>query len=760
MSASPTRTLGREDWPASRYASPRVVKADAHGTLRTAVSPETGQRVLIKTRLTSCLPSGSVMRLHYEATLLSKVESRHYNSPLEVIQDAEAIHIVSPFARGIPLAKRLRSHPANAREAITLGICLFSALKDLHENRVFHRGVRPANVIVNSGREIRKVTLIDLGGISPLGSRVNPPEKILEEAKYYAPEQAGSIDHDITAAADLYSAGVILFECLAGYPPFAGSDLNSLLFNHVTAGVPELRSLGLAVPRALDEVIQRLLRKDPRDRYQSAQAALADLLAIQQALDEGIEEPKIVIGGCDSRSSLIEPAFVSRDQEMAVFEELLESTPLGNPGLVFLEAESGGGKSRLLTEVSLRAAKKNFHVLRGVGTNHVAQHPFHILGGVIERFVADCKSNPAYAERVRSVLGQDAEIVSAAFPSLAEILEAPAVASSGPELTGEMRTIRALGTFLSALGTEDSPALVILDDCQWADELTYKFIKHWQSQGMQHHPSHVSLVVAFRSDEVEAAHVLRQIPASAQIQLSLFDADEIRQLAESMAGRLPAEALEIIVQLGGGSPFMSASVLHGLVESGALVYREQQWQIDPLALDTIRSSNREATVLARRLDLLSESVLEYLTAGAVIGNQFDIQMAAAISELEAADAIAAVDVARQRQLLWCKPDGVTCVFMHDKIRQALLDRQTPEACRDLHFRAARYFQKQESIHASELAYHFDAAGASDLAFAYALEAAESAAQGTACKSPSSNIKSPAEALRGIVMMCGFASRKD
>jgi predicted negative regulator of RcsB-dependent stress response len=85
-----------------------------------------------------------------------------------------------------------------------------------------------------------------------------------------------------------------------------------------------------------------------------------------------------------------------------------------------------------------------------------------------------------------------------------------------------------------------------------------------------------------------------------------------------------------------------------------------------------------------------------------------------------------MDVARQRQLVWCRPDGVTCVFLHDKIRRALIDRWPPAELKSYHLRAAHYYKNLEPDRISELAYHFDAAGASEQAFYYALEAAEQA----------------------------------
>ena len=97
----------------------------------------------------------------------------------------------------------------------------------------------------------------------------------------------------------------------------------------MTVQPPELRSLGLPVPRVLDEVIQRMLRKDPRDRYQTAAAVVADLTVIAEALQHGESEPALVVGLHDRRQTLTEPAFVGRGQELAALNAQLKRTQAG-----------------------------------------------------------------------------------------------------------------------------------------------------------------------------------------------------------------------------------------------------------------------------------------------------------------------------------------------------------------------------------------------------------------------------------------------
>src|SRR5207247_384117 len=158
-----------------------------------------------------------------------------------------------------------------------------------------------------------------------------------------------------------------LFECLAGRPPFQAATVGEVLRQHMTVQPPELRSLGLVIPRALDEVIQRLLRKDPLDRYQSATAVLADFTMIAAALDQGIAEPELVVGITDRRRTLTDPAFVGRTEELALLDDQLEQARAGHGGVVLLEAESGGGKTRLLVELAQRGARRAAWVFRGQG---------------------------------------------------------------------------------------------------------------------------------------------------------------------------------------------------------------------------------------------------------------------------------------------------------------------------------------------------------------------------------------------------------
>ncbi len=691
------------------------------------IDRQNDEQVIIKAISRPAWPVGILMRLEHEASLLRRIRSRWLPALLHTGYEQDDFVLVASYIPGISLRRRLQQESLSLRESLTVAHAIFSALRDMHGQRVYHRGVRPTNIVVDKSTPLSQAVLIDFGPVHAIDAEAPSSVHSLETALYLSPEQAGSIDHDYEESSDLFSAGITLFHCLAGRTPILGDSVGAILFAQMTAQAPELRSLGIVVPRAVDDLIQRLLRKDPRDRYQSAEAVLADLELISEALDAGDADPEIVIGACDRRDSLTEPAFVARREELQQLDRQLELTHLGRGGLVLLEGESGSGKSRLLVEAAQRAVCEGFWVLRGQATAEVARQPFQLLDGVVEGFLSACNSEPGLALHVQERLGVHAEALLAALPKLANVLSVTTSQIQGPEAAGEQRSIQALALFLDVLGTMHRPALIILDDCQWADELTHKLVRRWQAVAPgTTFPRRAMVIAAFRAEEVPPDHLLRRLSPHIHLNLAPFNPGEVRYLIESMAGPLPGMVVDLVVQLADGSPFMASAILRGLVETAALVPQADGWQIENIALSDVQSSSYAASFLTRRLELLSADTLRLLSSGAVLGKEFELHTIAQLLNLTAPEAIAALDVARQRRLVWVRPDGATCVFVHDRIRSALLERHGDDARRELHRRVARHLLEQAPTRVSDLAHHFDAAGEAKAALPYAIQAAEQA----------------------------------
>lgn len=717
---------GVEQPPGHRYRRVRELKTGGGIATFVALDQLTGREVVVKSVASAAVSAGARMRLEREAEVLRSLDSERLASVLDVVVDDGTVLLVMPLADGESLEQRLLAAPLDVRSVLAVGVELMRALREAHNSGVVHRDVKPANLLVSGTRPDLHLTIVDFG-LALTGWLQQPLRELpVGTARYVSPEQAGILRHEVDERSDLYSAGAVLFECVAGRPPFPGETVGEVLRAHASVHPPRLRSLGFDVPAALDEIIQRLLRKDPRDRYQTAAAVLADLEQLETAIAAGDPDPPIVVGIHDVRRTLTEPAFVGRSRELAALDRELRRARSGDGALVVLEAESGGGKSRLLDELAFRASAGGAWVLRGQGLDQVATLPFQVLTGVLEEIAETIGLGGEFQSALAERIADQAPSLAATFPMFRDVLQSGS-GRLGKEEHGRARTLAALVALLDALEVAGRPVLVLLDDCQWADEPTVRFLGRWAAQ----RPStgrRTMVVAAFRSEEVGRDHPLRALPARLSLALPPFGEADVQGLVESMAGPLPRDAVEVVEELAAGSPFMASAVLRGMVEIGAL-FREpgsETWEVDPAAILDVQSSRRAAAFLARRLRLLPEPALRLLSVGAVLGKEFDLDLAAELAGQAPRDAVEAVDEAARRHIVWTSGHAGRCAFVHDKLRETLLSGLDAQSLASLHLRAAERLEARAPQPIFELGYHFDAGGQPDRALPYALAAADEA----------------------------------
>jgi signal transduction histidine kinase len=713
-----------------RYLPQRTLR-QGNGVLTILATDRTdGAKVVVKCVGPPVLESEAGERLTREAAPLRALNSPHLAPILELSFDRDHLRVVTQYVPGITLEDQLRTARLQPREAIAAAGGMLRALAHLHGHGLLHGGLRPANIVLQQGLragEPLTAVLLDSAVARSVSLVASPVMDQIARARYFSPEQAGLIARDVDGRSDLYALGVVLFECLAGHPPFEAGHAGDLFRQHLSGAPASLREAGLGVPDSLDQVVQRLLQKDPDDRYQSGQAVGKDLELIAAALDRGVAEPHIVVGAYDRRHALSEPALTGRDAELRLLTQHLQEARFGRSGLVLIDAESGGGKTRLLDEFCRRAEREGARVLRGQGVDRAAPRPLQVLTGVAADLLARTRESAEATAALRDRIGAHAATIRRTLPELEELLgPTPGMSAVGTEEYSQSQGVEALVALLDALGSPDQPAVVVLDDCQWIDELSVRVLLEWQSadDSAATGRANVLILVAARVDELPPDHALRTLTGATRIELKPLTPDQIRQVVESMAGQIPAEAFDVVLTLSGGSPFMVLAVLRGLVESEALAVTGDGWRFEP-STDGVQASRQSAAFLTRRLELLGADSRRLLTAGAVLGRDFDLGLAAVLAEQSAADARIAIAPAVHRNLVW-HTDGLRIRFVHDRLREAFLSSLTGPELAALHRRAAEAMEAEDPERAFELSYHFDAGWQADRALPYAITAAESA----------------------------------
>jgi serine/threonine-protein kinase len=165
------------------------------------------------------------------------------------------------------------------RRAASYAWQALNGLSAVHAQGVLHRDLKPANIMLEpSEGPIDRVVLIDFGFATFEGSaKLTLQGTVVGSLTYIAPERLRGEPSD--PRADLYGMGVILFEMIAGRPPFVAEDDFELIDYHVNVEAPRLRDFAPALPAALDDLVARALEKQADERYESAQA-MADALEL------------------------------------------------------------------------------------------------------------------------------------------------------------------------------------------------------------------------------------------------------------------------------------------------------------------------------------------------------------------------------------------------------------------------------------------------------------------------------------------------
>ncbi|MDE0652694.1 MAG: protein kinase, partial [bacterium] len=205
-------------------------------------------------------------------------------------RQGERYFIVMEYVSGHSLAGIIAARgPLGPDASAAIAFEVAAALAFAHRAGIVHRDIKPQNVLLSNDGHV-KVTDFGIatmiGGGPSLG--LTETGSVVGTAAYLSPEQARGEPTD--ARSDLYSLGVVLYEMLAGYPPFRGDTPISVAYQHVQDLPVPLGEIAGGVPRALESITMRLLAKDPDDRYERAEDLRRHLQIIRERLEQAPQE--------------------------------------------------------------------------------------------------------------------------------------------------------------------------------------------------------------------------------------------------------------------------------------------------------------------------------------------------------------------------------------------------------------------------------------------------------------------------------------
>lgn len=264
----------------------------AMGTVYRALDPLIERTVAIKT-IPLNLPEEEKRlfedRFLREAKSAGKLSHPNIVTIYDVGETDDFAYIAMEYLDGPSLREILREHgPLPFELALDTALQMADALAFAHDHGIVHRDIKPPNVIVDSKRGAVKLT--DFGIAHLMSSTETRAGMLLGSPRYMSPEQVQG--QPVDGRSDIFSLGVVLYEMLAGRPPFGGEELHGILFRIVNEPVAPVSQTRRDIPPGVDEILARCLAKRPEDRYSNANDLAHDLNTLshpQQA--ESPEQP-------------------------------------------------------------------------------------------------------------------------------------------------------------------------------------------------------------------------------------------------------------------------------------------------------------------------------------------------------------------------------------------------------------------------------------------------------------------------------------
>lgn len=697
------------------------------------------REVAVKVLSAGAMSEDARARLLHEARAAAQLNHPNIVAIYDAGEVGGAPFIVMEFVDGVNLHDL---GTLTIRQILDLAIQLCDALDHAHSHGLVHRDIKPENVIVvRKGDEIA-AKLMDFGLARSQGApRLTQEGALVGSVFYLAPEQA--MGQEVDGRADLYALGILMYELATGRLPFTGNDPLTIISQHLYAPVVPPRTFKPDLDPALQDIILKLLAKNPADRFRSALEVRQALQAIGSVETPG---PAALPQTADSVALLEQLGrghLIGRRRELTELRDLWNRAQQGQGHLALVSGEPGVGKTRLAHELMVYARLNGATVLQGGCYEYEATTPYLPFVEALREWV-----HSQSEDELREHLGPTANELVKLAPEIESKL---GPLSPNPTLSPNEERLRMfdnVARFLQTIAGEHG-LLFFVDDLHWADQGTLGLV-HYLLRNLR--GERLLILAAYREVELDRMHPLsaalvnwNRERLATRVPLGRLSLDDTAALLAALFGQasVSPEFAQVLYRETEGNPFFIEEVVKSLIEQGEIYREDGQWGRKQVTELAIPQSVKEA--IGRRLNRLSTTCTEVLHTAAALGKTFSYGELAAVmrSEIQTPDQqenliLDALDEANTAQLVRTERDEKFS-FTHDKIREVLYEELNPIRRRRLHQHIGEGLEKlygsspadskeaagpEIAEHVQDLAHHFTESGDLEQGLKYSLLAAE------------------------------------
>ncbi|MFZ9889373.1 MAG: serine/threonine-protein kinase PknK, partial [Myxococcota bacterium] len=646
-----------------------------------------------------------------------------------------------PSSEPLTVEQRERlNDPTRLRRLAEAVVQVGLALTAIHAHRIVHRDLKPDNILVSHAGVVK---LMDFGIAKTLAqqSEHSSSGMVLGTFKYLSPEQA--LGSDVDGRADLYCLGVILYELLAGRHPFYSENSVGYAFHHARNAPPPLRRFNPEVHPGLAAICERLLSKDPSDRYSTAEDVVD---AIRGAVDGmvSVEVPAAQATaptpGPTSHASLFSPAMIGRDTESRKLLALAEQVRKGRGSTALVRGGRHMGKSRLMRDVAAKCRANSIDAFVGEALEggRGDDQPFLQIFEAMLRSAAQSHG----PDEMKRLLGRDGSVLARYLPALPAIARKPIKPAIALDPKSERARFLGAASGLLERAAMRRPCVLVVDGLERADELTLDLARHLielcnaigptqESGAFRLCPIGLFLTVDPSADDDATARRLladyEDSTAVLSLTLGPLDVEEVGELMQSMigGGNIGSAISEALHERTRGVPGRVEEQIRAWAQAGDLVRQRREWVLVKGASSSQRPSkvskgsapaqvpgatksiglshatradipipNFDDGVDDGRLDQLPAVARSLVEQAAVLGERVDQRTLLRCALLHEDEFLDAIDDVLRAGVLVADDERSAFRFPQSSVRRSLLERLPQERRAQLHRLAGRVLEAE------------------------------------------------------------------
>ncbi|MGE5657117.1 MAG: AAA family ATPase [Actinomycetota bacterium] len=586
-----------------------------------------------------------VKNLDFPSIIKSFSLELYCNGYILVMEDFGGISLCDYFKSATNENSKYKYLPLE--EFLKIAIQITEALHYLSQNRIIHKDIKSANILINP--ETKRVKIIDFSIASLLPRETKEIQNVIDlegTLAYLSPEQTGRMNRGIDYRSDFYSLGVTFYELLTGTLPFSSEDPMELVHCHLAKQPISIHQINSEIPLNLSEIVNKLLAKNAEDRYQSALGIKHDLEICLTQLQSTGKIETFEIGKRDiSDRFLIPEKLYGRETEVNQLLDAFDRVTNGTTEMMLVAGFSGIGKTAVVNEVHKPIVRQRGYFIKGKYDQFQRNIPFSAFVQAFRDLIGQLLSESdeqlqIWKTNIFAAVGDNGQVLIDVIPELENIIgkQPPAIELSGTVAQNRFNLL--FQKFVKVFTSKEHPLVIFLDDLQWADSTSLNLLSLLMQDS-----GYLLILGAYRDNEVSPVHPFILTVDEIVKTGATVNTITLPPLRESDINRLVADTLncelslaqpltKLVYQKTKGNPFFATQFLKALHDDKLISFNWniQHWQCDIAQINSLAITDDVVEFMALQLQKLPISTQDLLKLAACIGAQFDLHTLAIVSQ--------------------------------------------------------------------------------------------------------------------------------